>query len=155
MITIIEGTDGIGKTSYAKRLAIQNNATYVHAGPPTFSNWSNEYVFALNPKSSYVLDRWHVGEMIWPKYFGRESLFPNMYTFNSCNLFLSSLGAKIIIIKRDENEILKTLSERGETKQQIEISIKAQRDFLDIATKIHSIDVQIIDSNDIYEKETI
>jgi len=153
MITIIEGTDGVGKTSYAKRLAQETNANYLHASQPKTKNWANEYVYSLDPRYNYVLDRWHVGEMIWPKYFKRESLFPNIYTFNSCNMFLSALKTRIIIIKRDEKEILKTLTERGETQQQIETSILAQRDFLDLAPKIHTIDVQIIDSNELYEKE--
>lgn len=153
MITIIEGTDGVGKTSYAKRLAEQTSADYLHASEPKTLNWANEYVFSLNPAKNYVLDRWHVGEMIWPKYFDRDSLFPNIYTFNACNTFLSALNTHIIIIKRDEKEIIKTLTERGETQQQIETSILAQRDFLDLAPKINTINVAIIDSNVLYEKE--
>lgn len=148
MITIIEGTDATGKTTFAKKFAEDTGAKYIHGIAPTAKNWVEEYVLSFNPNEKYVLDRWHIGEMIWPKYFGRESLFPNMFTFNCCNLMLSTLKTEIIIVKRDENEIINTLKERGE-QDQIETVISAQTDFLNLAPQIQHVPTIIIDSNDL------
>src|SRR5690606_24805472 len=44
---IIEGTDGVGKTTLAKRLVARAQGVYRHAGPPTSGTWVAEYVAPL------------------------------------------------------------------------------------------------------------
>ena len=44
MITIIEGSDGTGKTTYAQKLTERYNAQYLHAEQPRSRLWVDEYI---------------------------------------------------------------------------------------------------------------
>ena len=115
MITIIEGADGTGKTTYANKLVELYNAKYLHAEQPSNKIWSDEYIRPIK-HHNMVLDRWHLGEIVWPTIYGRESLF-NENTFDYCNWELAKLGANLILLVRDEDAIADELLSRGEDKE--------------------------------------
>ena len=77
MIIILEGADRTGKSTLAAELKRLTGGEVIHAGKPTQPPlW--EYLAPLadvGPHSDrhVILDRWHWGEWIWPKIFGRES----------------------------------------------------------------------------------
>lgn len=143
MITIIEGVDGTGKTTYAKRLADQQNAMYLHADKPTKDTWFLEYAAPL-VSTNMVLDRWHLGEMVWPKIFGRESLFDDD-GFDLCNWVLAKLGTKLIVLTRNDDDIVNELLNRGE-EDQIDTVLHAKELFIEAYKQVKYIDKQIIES---------
>ena len=149
MITILEGVDGVGKSSHAAWLAKEQNAKILHAGIPQHSHWFEEYIkplMQLPEDQNVILDRWHLGEAIWPFVFNRKSLFPRPASFKLCDNTLQELGAKVILIYRDADSITSTLMLRGE-QDQIETVIKAQDMYFDLAATLDHI--QVVHSNDL------
>lgn len=146
-ILILEGADATGKSSHAEWHRKYNGATVIHAGAPTHVDWYDEYVKPLWDRGdeNIVLDRWHLGEMVWPKVFNRPSLFDDR-TFNLCNEALADLGARIKIVWRAPNFIEKTLRERGEL-DQLDNVLRGQDAFLDLLPKIKTISVEIVESD--------
>jgi broad-specificity NMP kinase len=149
---IIEGTDGVGKTTYAKRLAERDGMEYRHADAPTHDSWQDEYLSPLiAARRPVVFDRWHVGEMVWPSLFGRPSLFTQQ-SWHVCNHALHLLGVKkIMLVIRDDAAIADTLSDRGETDEQIALSLSAQRDFITMVHTVRHIPVEIVHSDTLQE----
>lgn len=154
MITIVEGTDGVGKTTYATSLAEQTGRMYLHAGAPTKRTWVEEYVEPLmvTGRTALVLDRWHLGEVIWPKLFDRPSLFHSNSDFYLCNRMLKNAaehhgGIEIVILVRDPKDIATTLRERGESEDDIKVSLAAQDLYGLAARMVSHIPVTIVNSN--------
>lgn len=143
MITIIEGVDGTGKTTFAKRLAKERQSDYLHADKPTEKTWYEEYLKPIN-NTNMVLDRWHLGELVWPIIYERESLFDEE-TFDLCNWTLAKLGTRLIILTRSDDDIANELLNRGEEKE-IELVLHAKELFMDAYKHIKYIDKQIIES---------
>ena len=143
MITIIEGVDGTGKTTYAKKLAEETCSEYLHASQPKTDLWLKEYLTPIL-NGDFVLDRWHIGELVWPQIYGRKPLFgPEI--FDMLNYQLASMGARLILLNRSDNAIADELLRRGEEKE-IELVLKSKSLFLDAFIKVKYIDKQIIDS---------
>lgn len=143
MITIIEGVDGTGKTTYAKRLAYEQHSIYLHADKPTGKSWGEEYIKPII-STNMVLDRWHLGEMVWPEIFGRKSLFDED-TFDLCNWMLSKIGTRLIVLTRHDDDIANELLNRGE-EDQIDNVLHAKGLFMDAYKQVKYIDKQIIES---------
>lgn len=129
MITIVEGADATGKTTLAKRIAELTGATYRHAGPPLTRSWWAEYVEPIQAGQNMVLDRWHVGELVWPVLFHRPSLFSSPIDYQECCTALSKAGARLILVVRDEQDIAHELQSRGEA-DQTDTVLASQRLFL-------------------------
>lgn len=127
LIVAIEGTDGVGKTTIAQRFAEQFNATYVHSGPPTEMTWLDAYVKPISESHTkhMVLDRWHLGEIVWPFIWGRKSLFDGVNDFEQCCHELRKLNVMLAVVIRDPAGIERTLVERGEG-ELVEETIKGQ-----------------------------
>lgn len=154
MIYIIEGTDGVGKTTLAKRMAEELGCESVHAGPPKSVDWYEEYVLPLyvNGSEDIVLDRWHVGEMVWPQIFDRPSIF-TAGSFEACNKLIGAMGARLIIITRDPEDIAVELLTRGESAADVDRSLAGQEEFLRLTDRsIRDIDLTLLDSNDAHER---
>jgi hypothetical protein len=78
-IIIIEGTDGVGKTTFANALAAARGSrtAVFHAGPPKNKAFVNEYILPLviaRDGWTCICDRWHLGEPVWSDVFGREPI---------------------------------------------------------------------------------
>lgn len=148
MILIVEGTDGVGKTAFARWYANQLGATYLHAGPPSSADPWEEYLDTLEIGRDYVLDRWHLGEIVWPHLFGRQSLFWNDWaTWTALNSALNARGAHLLVVWRENDEIRKTLLERGEDEEAIQRSIEGQRALLDSCRLVDPLQVSVVHSD--------
>lgn len=104
MLIVIEGVDRTGKTTLANRLAEEINGRVIHAGPPT-RHPIEEYVTSLDDYTpsvvnSTILDRWHVGEHVWPIIFERETKFQTAAKRHT-EMFMRSRGALMIYAHRD------------------------------------------------------
>jgi hypothetical protein len=110
LLIIIEGVDLTGKSTLAAKLEASIPRSYVyHAGPPT-KHPLEEYETALadyDPMSdeTLIIDRWHIGETVWPRIFGRKTAM-DLATFRHVDMFLESRGALIVYAERDD-EVLK------------------------------------------------
>lgn len=156
-ILILEGPDAVGKSSHADWLKKHHNARVVHKGIPLSSDWFTEYVEPLIPQDNtelLVLDRWHLGEMVWPKLFGRRSLFDAPGSFALCNRMLSNFtDVEIKVITRKPDAIVNTLMLRGELDQTDNV-LKSQEMFIDLAQTVHDVPIQIVDS-DLLDREVV
>jgi len=112
LLIVIEGVDRTGKSTLARRIAERIGAEVIHAGVPTKGS-IEEYETALNgydprEEEHLVLDRWHVGEYVWPEIFGRESDF-DLATRRHVEMFMSSRGATVVYGDRDREKLKKEL----------------------------------------------
>lgn len=117
MLFVIEGVDRTGKTSLARRIADKIGAEVVHAGPPT-RHPLEEYETALDgydPRKGnhLILDRWHVGESVWPVIFNRESKYTEAVK-RHVHMFMESRGAFVIYARRDSSKLERELVENEE-----------------------------------------
>lgn len=143
MITIIEGVDGTGKTTFAKRLAEERGAMYLHADKPVTKSWFTEYIEPLSRKN-IVCDRWHLGEIVWPTVFKRPSLF-NAGTFDECNRYMAQIGCELIVLTRSDDGITRELLSRGEGDQVAQV-LDAKALFVRAYNRVKYIPKRIIDS---------
>lgn len=155
MILIIEGTDGTGKTSAAIRTAVERGSWYRHAGSPRERDWLTEYVWPLvTLRGDAVLDRWHVGEAVWPSLLGRESLFRSDKDLRDCCRDLARLGARLVVVERDLSDVLDTLSARGESKHAMAVALAAQKKFVDLAHLVEPwMPTRVVDSDALHKGE--
>jgi hypothetical protein len=103
-LVLIEGIDRSGKSTLAGRLAQELDAAAVmHFSAPK-AGALEEYVrplLAYRPRrGATVLDRGHIGEAVWPEFFGRE---PRMDALERkwIELFMMSRGAVYVHADRD------------------------------------------------------
>lgn len=110
MLFLIEGLDRTGKTTLAARLSDQlGGAPVVHFSAPKASKPIVEYLSALVPyrgaeDEHVIYDRGHIGEVVWPKFFGRESIVDEA-AWRYIEMFYTSRGALYLYCRRDPDEL--------------------------------------------------
>lgn len=119
MLFIIEGADGVGKTTFVKKLAteLQGPVTVLHRGPVE-RHPLEEYELELEDYRPgggrhVICDRWHMGELIYgPLYRGQSRLDePGRL---HVELFLRSRGALLVHLDGRVTEVRRRLERRGE-----------------------------------------
>jgi deoxyadenosine/deoxycytidine kinase len=122
---IVEGTDGVGKSTIIKELMSRNsNLEYYHFEHPLGDNRYEKYGFQWGQfdmmfkfikmtigKVQYVFDRAHIGEYIWGPEF-RER-FPVYMPLMEDAYALNNLPIVLIHVDCDTKEIQHRLHERG------------------------------------------
>lgn len=92
MQIIIEGCDGTGKTTLARKLSVHFNLSYIHLSrkDPT------DYIFYQNifRKENVVFDRSYISEYIYPKYRHKKSNI----NFNDISYLLQNYNSLLIIL---------------------------------------------------------
>lgn len=159
-VTIIEGTDGVGKTTYAKWLAKRLGGEYRHASAPTKETVHEEYLepilehLASEGDRPLILDRWHIGEMVWPDLFGRPSLFGEgqeaVNAFCQVNRILGATEqVEVVVVYRDAGGIIQTLRDRGETEEEVKRSLQGQDKMLQIglSAMLDSLPIELVNSD--------
>lgn len=154
MITILEGTDATGKSSHADWLGKKINGRVVHAGIPQHHTWFAEYIKPLqqhmetSPSVPLILDRWHMGEMVWPAVFHRKSLFSSLEEYDKCNAILAAMQVNIKVLYREADAIINTLMLRNE-QNQIDDVLRGQELFMDLVDKTSWVNIEIVHSDEL------
>jgi len=94
IIVVVEGADGVGKTTVAKRIAEVLKLKYIHTTAPKDYQTAKDECFDLIHTQDAVLDRSWVGEFVYPQ------LFRN-YTadyFNELEAAIKTTGIRILYI---------------------------------------------------------
>lgn len=109
MNIILEGPDGIGKTTLANKLVTNYNMNYNHFPSETLENHLNALY-----QGNTVFDRFHIGELVYPEIYGREPKFD----FNGGNKIMRAIvdnnDLLIIFITSDINILKDRLIQREE-----------------------------------------
>jgi adenosyl cobinamide kinase/adenosyl cobinamide phosphate guanylyltransferase len=154
MITILEGTDATGKSSHAEWLGKQSSGRVIHAGIPQTHSWYTEYIKPIQqhlettPDIPLILDRWHMGEMIWPTVFHRKSLFNSFEEYDRCNAILAAMQVKMKVLYREADAIINTLMLRNE-QDQIDDVLRGQELFMDLVERTSWVDIQVVHSDEL------
>lgn len=124
MLLLCEGGDGVGKTTLVNEITELLHKMYPNdtvevwrKGPPS-QHPLDEYVTPLlsyRPSQGHhiICDRWHLGELVYPKIFGRMSyLDGGMLLY--IEAFLKSRGAYLAHIDRDHVDVVDTIETRGD-----------------------------------------
>ena len=113
MLIILEGVDRTGKTTLADWIKNAYNLEYRHYSKPE-QHPLDEYGRWLDgPVPRTVVDRYHLGERVWPRIFGRESEYDDaMHRW--IELLLESRGAVLIRTVRDLREVEEAAARDGE-----------------------------------------
>lgn len=124
MLIILEGPDGAGKSSLAqqihellvKRYPVDKVEIW-KKGPPS-SHPLNEYEWPLldyrpNTGHHLILDRWHVGEWIYPSFLGRDTL-ADVATWRHIEMFLEAKGAVLCHVSMPPDALQGILTRRGD-----------------------------------------
>jgi len=127
MITILEGTDGVGKSTAAIWLAEKGGQMIIHFGRPVPHGDPLEMYIGTLARylldGQVILDRSHFGSMIWARMgFHEPTMTPAI--FRAVCRWHASQNAQASILVRPEADVAATLAARGEAS---EASLQAQR----------------------------
>lgn len=124
MLIIVEGADGVGKTTFVKHLQQLTDAAVLHRGVPTHDNIWDEYTLDLlqyEPQTSpargvnnIICDRWHWGELIYGPLYRGESKLTGDGLYFSLEDWLNRRGVVVALLDHDEDVILRRWATRGE-----------------------------------------
>lgn len=124
MLIIVEGVDGVGKSTLIDHLKeritqrLPNTVVEVwHKGPPK-AHPLYEYeqpLFNYRPGNgrTIICDRWHIGEWIYPELFGRDTQ-ADEEVWMHVDAFLQSRGAFIVHLTDHPDAIIDRLVNRGD-----------------------------------------
>lgn len=127
MLILIEGLDGTGKTTIARRLRDENGFELIHKGPPTRPPYE-EYTADLcdyepGEGRNIVCDRWHLGELVYPLARHRSTdMTPDI--FDQIDRFLVCKGAFLIYATASLEVIERNLLKRGEPYEAKQVAIE-------------------------------
>lgn len=147
MEIIIEGCDGVGKTTLVNKLKKHYQIDSMHIT----SKDPNDYSFykQLLKKKDIIYDRHFIGEMIYPKIFNRKQKLSNR-KFEKLLKYCRKHNIKIIILTTGDSIISQRLYERGNEHTKILENIHdINLQFRDIANKYN---IEIIDTLEVNTK---
>lgn len=128
---IIEGCDGTGKSTLAKKLVEKYGVEYVHCGTEDPSDYA--FYSQTLRKSNVVWDRHFIGEMVYPRFFNRKPQI-GKYRFEKLLEQAKKLGFVILILTAKQ-EILDAHNENDMYETVRKNYTKINKKFVKIANK--------------------
>jgi hypothetical protein len=119
VLVAIEGTDLTGKSTLAAELADAWGARVIHAGPPPKRGSLVAYEDPLIDHDvlggeHLILDRWHVGEYVWPAIFRRPTDYIDPAIRRHVEMFMCSRGCTVVYATRNYDEHRQALADSDE-----------------------------------------
>jgi hypothetical protein len=113
LLVIVEGPDRTGKSTVCDQLCESTGWEIVHSGVPT-RHPLQEYVLSLeglDPRTDLILDRWHLGQWVYPQLYpkGRKTL--SMEHWLWIELFLRARGAFLVVMNDMPGNIVNRVHE--------------------------------------------
>lgn len=116
MRIVLEGVDGVGKTTLAKILAYKYNLDICHCTQYDASDY-NFYKQTLR-KENVIWDRHTIGELIYPTIFNRKQQVSIEEVEDILN-FAKLENIKVFVLTTDMDKIKDRLSKRGNENKHI------------------------------------
>lgn len=118
MLFIIEGIDGSGKTTLAKRLIRRQSMRYEHHGQPRAHPLIEYGIelegYAPGTGEDVVCDRHYLGELVYgPVYRGKTNLTPVMLAY--LETYLKAKGAVLVLMDNDLATLRQRHKDTGES----------------------------------------
>lgn len=107
---ILEGCDGVGKTTLARILANKYDLDICHCTQNDVPVYPFYYGTLL--KNDVVWDRHSLGELIYPEIFKRPQML-NEFEFNDLHEHMEILKVKIVVLTCDSKILKQRLLNRG------------------------------------------
>lgn len=112
MLIILEGPDGVGKTTIAKRLARILNGKIVHCTKDTPNDMSYfRSILYASEEQFIIADRFCYGQFVYQSEEERKLTQEDLYRLEAEML---SYGAKVVYVKASPKTIASRLNKRGE-----------------------------------------
>ena len=135
MITILEGTDGVGKTTLALWMAERLSAAIVHYGVPE-PGMNNELRYELPILSALeagngevVLDRSFIGSVVWSELGFHDPTMDDLEFRRRCHWYAQK-GCVVHVMVRPDQEIWQVSKDRQEDATSRGNSMIAQTEFM-------------------------
>lgn len=112
MKIILEGPDGIGKSTLADYISKKYDHYIIHSTSQTENTL--EYHNKLLSGNNVILDRANLGEIVYPIIYNRE---PKMSWIEQMTFMLTFKGIYIIFYASDFNDLKERLHNRGDTEE--------------------------------------
>lgn len=111
---ILEGLDAVGKTTLANALAARLGTSVIHSSKPKLEiGWIEYHVRSLTMEP-VILDRYHIGEAVWPVIFndGRKPML--RWQQHMVERIMLQRGAILVLLNDSLDVINQRLKQRGE-----------------------------------------
>lgn len=113
MLIVLEGCDGVGKTTLAKSLAYLLDAEIVHCSSKTRNDfWFFEDLIKASDHRNIIADRFCYGQFVYQHKDDRP--LENYHNLNALEISLLEHGAKVVYVTAPLEEIESRLKARGE-----------------------------------------
>lgn len=113
MLIVLEGCDGVGKTTLAKSLALLLDAEIIHCNSKTSNNYKFfTDILEVSKHKNIIADRFCYGQFVYQK--EEERPLRTYSALNTLEIDLLEAGAKVIYVQAPPEEIKERLRSRGE-----------------------------------------
>ena len=121
MIIVLEGSDKVGKSTLGRYLAEKYSAELVHFSAPKGDPYKEymDFLDQADPSKNYVLDRFHVGELVYGElYRGKSKISLDQLWY--LDLRLMSHQCILVHCSTDPETVKRKFVEDGEESSKIE-----------------------------------
>lgn len=154
-LIVLEGCDGVGKTTIARNLAAMTGASIVHCTKNTANNWSFfADIIAASNNMDIIADRFMYGQFVYQTEEERKECgWLTQQQLNDLELQLIKRGGRVFFVRAKESIVIKRLEDRDEhIIGGLSVDEVSDR-FLKVFTKISLINVKSLFVNYLGEYE--